>query len=271
MAYYLLVVEGAHDAAFFGRLLRQRNFNKINLLSDVDSYWKKLIPTQFPADTRGRLDHVVSFPDIYELTVRNQRASIAIQVAGGESKLVPEFQAALEILDITRIRAAAIVSDADDLGVTDRVARLLDGLNRINAESVRNSVAGFPLVLPANPGFAGGTPRVGIHVLPDNNALGTLETILLECAATSYPRYKQPAIDFVTLIDTTCPAGIPELEFLRRGSGRQKAAAGMIGNLLFPGFSLSVAIDRGSWLEPVVGAETGLVAANGFLDSMLQD
>jgi hypothetical protein len=205
------------------------------------------------------------------LHVQNELVSIAIKVAGGESQLVPELQAALEILDATRLRAAAIVSDADDLGATDRVVQLLEGLKRLNAEAVKDSVPGFPLALPTNPGFADGTPRLGIHILPDNNVLGTLETVLLECAVTSYPRYSQPAIDFVATIDNAAPADLPELRSLRHGAGRQKAAAGVIGNLLFPGYSLSVAIDRGTWLRSAIGTEPGLVAAYGFLDSLLQD
>ncbi|HWZ44579.1 MAG TPA: hypothetical protein VNW97_13975 [Candidatus Saccharimonadales bacterium] len=64
MAYFLLVVEGVHDAAFFGLLLKQRQFSKVAFLSGIDAYWQKLIPTKFPANPQGRLDHVVSFPDI---------------------------------------------------------------------------------------------------------------------------------------------------------------------------------------------------------------
>jgi len=269
MPYSLLVVEGAHDAAFFGQLLKQRHFQKILMRNEVDPYWEKLIPTQFPANQAGRLDHVVSYPDIYESPAQGNKASVAILVANGDSRLIPEFQAALEILDVTQLLSAAIVSDAYDIGVPARITPLLEGLASISAEGIKNSLPGFPLTLPPAPGVANGVPRIGIHVFPNNVDNGTLETILLDCATTSYPAYRKPAVDFVAQMDASQPVGIQELRALRRGAGRQKAAAGVLGNLLFPGHSLSVAVDRGSWLAPVKGNEVGLVAAQNFLDQML--
>jgi hypothetical protein len=269
MPYFLLVVEGAHDAAFLGSLLQRRGHRKVQLRSEVDSYWEKLIPTTFPANPKGRLDHVVRYPDIYESPDKNDTRSVAIMVAGGDSQLVREFQDALDILDIPQLRAAAIVSDANGIGVATRVAQIVAGLEHISDEGAKNLVPGFPLVLPRAPGFVEGNPRIGIHVFPDNVNAGTLETVLLECSVTSYSRYTQPAIDFVNSIDESCPPALAELQALRSGSGRHKAAAGIIGNLLFPGSALSVSIDRGSWLDPVTNAEIGLVSVRGFLDSLL--
>jgi len=101
MPYFLLVVEGPHDAAFFGQLLRQRGLQKLRLRHEVDPYWEKLIPAKFPTDEAGRLDHVIKYPDIYESQANPEKKSVAIAVAGGDSKLISEFQSALEILDIT--------------------------------------------------------------------------------------------------------------------------------------------------------------------------
>ena len=269
MAYFLLVVEGPHDAAFFGQLLKQRGLRKVGLRREVDPYWEKLIPAKFPADPQGRLDHVIKFPDIYESQADPGQISVAILVAGGDSRLISEIQSALEILDITRLRSAGIVSDADKMGAAERTSELIKGLNKINTEGTNNSLPGFPLSLPQHSGVANGMPRIGLHVFPDNHSAGTLETMLLACAATSYAPYCEPAIAFVAEIDKAQPTGCEEMKYLRQGSGRHKAAAGMIGNLLFPGSSLSVAIERGNWLTPTRGNEIGLAAARTFLDSML--
>jgi hypothetical protein len=269
MIYFLLIVEGAHDAAFVGALLKQRGIKKVELRSKIDPYWEKLIPTKFPADPNGRLDHVVRYPDIYESDGQNNGRSVAIVVATGDTRLVPEFQVALEILDVLRLRAAAIVSDANGMGVAARIGQIVAGLEAVNDVETTNLIPGFPLTLPHAPGFAEGNPRIGLHVFPDNVNTGTLETVLLECAVTSYSRYRQPAMDFVNSVDYSCPPELAELRPLRGGSGRHKAAAGIIGNLLIPGSALSVSIDRCSWLDPVTNAEPGLVAAQGFIDSLL--
>src|SRR5205809_5639975 len=154
MAYFLLVVEGPHDAAFFGQLLKQRGLRKVGLRREVDPYWEKLIPAKFPADPQGRLDHVIKYPDIYESQAGARQISVAIAVAGGDSKLISEYQSALEILDITRLRSAGIVSDADKSSAAERTAGLVNDLNKINTEGTGNSLPGFPLTLPQGPGVA---------------------------------------------------------------------------------------------------------------------
>jgi hypothetical protein len=269
MAYFLMVVEGPHDAAFIGRLLVEHGLTKIRLRNLVDEYWAQLIPTQFPANPQGRLDHVVHFPDIYE-TPNPQHISVAIAVAGGDSQLIPELQASLEILNLAQLSGVAIISDADDIGVNVRFQQLTDGLNKINAESVANQLQGFPLVLPATPGaVSSGFPRVGVHVFPDNQHQGTLEKVLLECGATSYAPYCGPALQFVKSVDESRPEDVAELVNLRAGSGRDKAAAATVGGLLFPGSSLAVSIERGSWLNPLAGTEVGIGSARSFLALLL--
>jgi hypothetical protein len=58
--------------------------------------------------------NVVRFPDIYESGPENGNISVAILVADGDSRLVSELRAVLEILDISQLQASAIVSDADE-------------------------------------------------------------------------------------------------------------------------------------------------------------
>jgi hypothetical protein len=269
MAYFLIVVEGPHDAAFIGRLLAENGLTKVRLRNSVDDYWAPLIPTQFPANPQGRLDHVVRFPDIYE-TADPHLTSVAIAVAGGDSRLIPEVQASLEILDVALLGGVALVSDADDIGVDARFQRLNDGLNRVNAESVADELRGFPLILPPAAGsVSAGAPRVGIHIFPDNKHEGTLERVLLECGKTSYAPYCDPAIEFVNTIDASRPQNVAELENLRAGSGRDKAAAATVGGILFPGSSLAVSIEQGSWLNPLSGTEVGVASARSFLAQFL--
>jgi hypothetical protein len=85
MDYLLIVVEGPHDAAFVGILLRERGFGRTRLRTQVDPFWAPLIPTQFPSNPEGRLDHVVKFPDFY---TRGSAQSVAVAAAGGYDKLL---------------------------------------------------------------------------------------------------------------------------------------------------------------------------------------
>jgi hypothetical protein len=269
MPYSTMVVEGPHDAAFIGVLLRERGLRKIEFLAEVDTYWDKLIPKTFPSSPKGRLGHVVGYPDIYETTKDGSKHSVAILVAGGDTRLVSELQTALEILDISQLNAAAIVIDADDVGVENRVNQLLKELAKVNSKKEDKGTPGFPLTLPAAPGIAGGKPRIGIHVLPDNVNTGALETVLLECAKASYTLYREPAIDFVKSMEESSASETDELAHLRNRSDWQKAAVGIIGNLHFPGSALSVAVERGSWLQRTNGTEAGLIAIRKFLDVLL--
>jgi hypothetical protein len=266
MDYFLVVVEGAHDAALVGKLLAERGFTKVRQVGQIDPIWAPLIPKVFPA--QGQLEHVVKYPDMYTSVTLAQ--SVAVAAAGGFSQLLPELQASLDILAIADLKGIAILGDADGAPALDRFRQVGTALNSLNQRGVTNSIPGFPLALPTVTGmFAAGPPRLGVFILPDNVRTGTLETLLLECAVTSYAAYHQSAGDFVAQVDRVVAPGAPELRALRRANGREKAVAGAIGNVLFPGSNLSVAIERGSWLHPLTGAEPSIIAIRKFFADLL--
>ncbi|MBB4859260.1 hypothetical protein HNO88_002589 [Novosphingobium chloroacetimidivorans] len=274
MKYHLAVVEGPHDASFFGVLLRELGFDKVETVAAVDPFWGGLIPRVFP--TGDRLEHVVRYPDMYTRSGADAR-SVAVSVAGGDSRLLSELRAALEILDVTSMSGVCIVADADDQNAPHRFAQLLAGLTALNTshgpggkEGGAAGVPGFPLVLPAAAGdIAAGIPKVGIYVLPDNAQPGTLDDILVACAASSLPSLCGPAKALVAAVDANGTAGDPVLKPLRKPSGPLKATAGIIGNLLHPGSATSASVERGPWLRSATGHEIGLSSLRGFLANWL--
>jgi hypothetical protein len=271
MNYYLTVVEGAHDAALVGVLLKERGFERVQSRAKVDPFWGSLIPTQFPSNPQGRLDHVVKFPDFYENRTTNPEQSVAVAAAGGYDKLIVELQASLDALGASGLSGIAVVADADDVIPAQRFGEIQARLNKVSEEGETNKVDGFPLIVPAVPGFANGpNPRLGVYILPDNLKTGTLETLLLECATASYAPYHKPAVDFVSAIIASRPPDTPELRPLRSNSGGQKATANIIGNLLHPGCSLGTAIERGNWLQNLTGTEIGIELVRQFLGDMLR-
>lgn len=274
MKYHLAVVEGPHDASFFGVLLRELGFDKIEAVAAVDPFWGGLIPRMFP--TGNRLEHVVRYPDMYTRSGADPR-SVAVSVAGGDSRLLSELRAALEILDVTSMSGVCIVADADDQNAPHRFAQLLGGLTALNTshgpggkEGGAAGVPGFPLALPGAAGhIAAGIPKVGIYVLPDNAQPGTLDNILVACAESSLPSLHGPAIALVEAVNSNGTAGDPVLKPLRKPSGPLKATAGIIGNLLYPGSATSASVERGPWLKSATGHEIGLSSLRNFIANWL--
>lgn len=272
MEYFLFVVEGVHDVALIGSLLKRRGFSKTELLSDADSFWKPLIPRKFPNNPQERLDHVIHFPDLYTNPAGAGR-SVALSSSGGYNSLIEEFQATLNgIRYLQRLTGIAIIADADTVDPPVRFAELCQRLVAINEEGIANSRDGFPLAQPAAAGVVtDANPRFGIYILPDNVAQGTLESLLLECAASSYRPWYQPAIDFVDRFDIGHPDA-PEFRELRKPNGKQKAAVNILGNLLvYPGASLAAAISRGAWFAGLQGTEPGFHTLDRFLADLLGD
>ena len=136
-----MVVEGPHDAALVGVLLRERGFNRTEYRADVDPFWAPIIPTQFPANPQGRLDHVVKFPDFYTKGGGTPQ-SVAVAAAGGYDKLVVELQTDLDALGSSRLAGIAIVADADDVVPAQRLTQLLAQLEEVNRQGTTNKEIG---------------------------------------------------------------------------------------------------------------------------------
>lgn len=270
MQRFLAIVEGPHDASFLGVELRERGFEKIETIDDVDDFWGTLIPRIFPA--KDKLTHVVAYPDILHKAGAAEQ-SCGIIVAGGDSQLLGELRAALEALDASQIDGICIIADADQHHAGHRHGQLCTGLGALNEthgpggkEGGTAGLPGFPLPIPAFGGISAGKPKVGIFVLPDNDRPGTLDALLVECAQTSFSAVAAQAEAYVVGAHLAV-AGDRRFKALSKPSGREKAIAGVIGNVLLPGSALSVAIDRGSWHDPRSGHEKGLNAFRAFCDT----
>lgn len=268
MASSLLVVEGAHDASFFGQLLAAKGYRQTRRLSDVPEHWRPLIPVRYPVDPDGRLDRVIRFPDIH---VGAGGHDCGIVVAGGDSLLIDGLRTALEQLGTERFAGIGIVMDVDhDIDATTRFDRCVGQLAQLNQEAQADGTPGFPLPLPATPGLlTSEAPAIGIYLLPDNLRQGTLETLLLECAALEHPFLEAATAGLVGELAQQAEAHRRSLKALAGPSRRAKAQAGMIANVLQPGDSLAVAVQRGGWLGTGALTVPGVVLADRFLDRVL--
>lgn len=273
MANHLLIVEGAHDAAFFGQLLATRGFAEVKTKAQVPDFWKQTIPNQFPVRPDGRLDRVMPYPEIY--TRGGEGDVVGIEVAEGDGAVLKALRNYLDQYEITDFASLSLVLDTDlEATEAERFAALQALIGPWNAKGLADERPGFPLGFPevANT-VVPGPPRVGVYLLPGQGAQGSLETILLACAEARDPDLHQRAQALITATDESenypADADPDPLKALRRGSGRAKAQCGVIGNIFKPGASLAVSLREAAWLPTVETEIPALAQAAAFLDALL--
>jgi hypothetical protein len=107
-------------------------------------------------------------------------------------------------------------------------------------------------------------------VLPDNAPPGTLEDILLECAASSYPTLLGGARRFVEGIDIDSAEFEPrDRQDFKAPAGKNKAITACVANVLRPGKAVQASIQDNRWLEgPALELER-VRAVRKFLGKLL--
>ena len=173
--YGYLVVEGPHDVEFVYRLLSPFGLTRVQWDKHLDSYMQPLVPRSFPHG--GDLQKRVPVP----LFLQSPSHAIAIHSAIGDTRLVETVDESASLInfnsDFHLMTGVGIILDTDqEIPAAKRYAAIKEGMQ----------VKGF--VLPDSPGkVTAGPPRFGAFVLPDNNSVGNLEDLLIECAQTAYP------------------------------------------------------------------------------------
>lgn len=249
-----IVVEGPHDVEFVARLIRPFGFRRIQMLPDLDEYWQNsnIIPSKFP----HKDDLLKRIPVPFFFQTENH--SLAIHSASGYTRLAETIQETLiSLTDPSIIECIGVILDADDQDpVERRFGKIITALEEKNPG----------IAFPDRPGLVNpGNPSTGIFILPDNQATGTLETILLEAADVSYPRLASAAVQYVDGIERG-ELDRQDLEELIKPAGIRKAQIGSMANILKPGKSVQVSIQDNRWLEgdalnlPVVRAISDFLA-----------
>lgn len=251
----LLLVEGPHDEAFAAAVLRARHeLSPVIQEGKLDPFWKPLVPRSFPHD--GDLRKRVPVPQFYA----DESTSLAILVAGSDSKLAKECIASLQVLE----------------GPVDAVGLVLDSDSKVSAidrfEGVRSRLAARSEVfdeLPAQPGVvAGRAPSCGIFVLPDNHSQGTLEELLVACASQSYGVAFTDAQRYVDRVHTASFED-EELRELRAPAGQRKAEVAALGAILKPGKSIQVSLQDNRWVTDDTLAIAPVRAFYDFLHAVV--
>lgn len=231
-AKILFVVEGPHDEAFIGRLLRlQHGLEPCRLRTNVDPFWERTIPKSFPYNDDLRMRMPV--PYFYQ----NNDVTLAIIVAVGESQLANVVRDTLDVLP-DDVDALGVFLDADEgKSPARRFSSLIEAMQEVPT-----------LQFGSTPGAVAGAPiRCGIYVFPDNVSQGTLENLLEECAQVSYPAALEAARGFVGSMEEGMFEA-RELKDFKKPSGRRKAAISSLASILRPGKAIQVSISDNRWL-----------------------
>ncbi|MEO7331307.1 MAG: DUF3226 domain-containing protein [Minicystis sp.] len=253
MRYAYVIVEGPHDLEFVARFLKPHGLSRVTRLSKLDEYWIKLIPKQFPYedDLARRMPVPVFF--------HGDNIAVAIGVAGGDSRIVSHLEETFAVLS-ERPSAIGMVLDAD-----------VDDTPRRRFDSILSDLTKLGLLasLPSDPGqVTSSAPRVGIFVLPDNVSQGTLESLLIECAALNYPALLAAASNFVGSVQPAAFAAKDMEEFVKN-AGMAKATVSCVASVLKPGKAVQNSLQDNRWIHGRTLDLPRIAAFGGFIRELL--
>jgi hypothetical protein len=253
--YGYLVVEGPHDIEFAARLLREYGLRRITYKRYLEPFWEAVIPKIFPIN--DNLLKRVPVPVFLE----NETHSIAIHGAQGITRLVEMLDETCAVLNHNQIASYGFILDADvEHPPQQRFSSLLVELKKQDID----------LPIPANPGEVAGThPSFGIYVLPDNQASGTLEDILLQCAQVNYTSVFDAARNYLQEIEPSqfTPGDLQEYN---KPAGQKKAHVSTIASILKPGKAIQVSIQDNRWLEGESMIIPSVAAVRDFLVKLFE-
>lgn len=251
MKYAIIGVEGPHDQAFTGKVLKLLGFKDFReelkgLKSYLDPFWRKFIPV-YPK--QGNLYKRLDMPSI----LFNDTISVAIY-AGEGSNLVtnlddilsanPEYQ--------TNLVAFGIVADCDK-STPDRIV-----------EPYANKFRSYFPNFPDLPGVVDtNSPRTGIYILPDNVSPGVLDSLLCICGEIAYPAYMEKASSYLDRFSES------EMQSLKwKNFDREKALVATVVSVLKPGKGNTPSIADNNWVSKQTQQQVPALA--NFIDFLSQ-
>lgn len=262
-----LLVEGPHDAEFMARLLNLRGFKQRKRVSDIEPRFHKMFPRVYPQTDSTPLTDRHPVPAFYQ----NAGQWLVILVGGG-SKSAVTLGAALRSGRLAGFAPDAVGVILDqDLDATPEEAR-----DRFTAEFTKEKDLPSPLDFKLTPGsVVAGKPRLSLYVLPDNQNMGTVEDLLLDCADQNYSALKSKAMNYRD--DALNNAGLNADDLEEYGttggqknvSKRKKAWGSAMGAILVPSAAIQNSIRLNRWLEGTALDLGRVKALRKFLDDLI--
>ena len=251
MKYAIIGVEGPHDQAFTGKVLKLLGLKDFGeelkgLESQLDPFWRKFIPV-YPK--KGNFYKRLDMPSL----LFNDTISVAIY-AGEGSNLVTNLDDILFANSEyqTNLAAFGIVADCDK-STPDHIVEPY-------AKKFRSYFPNFPQC----PGVVDtNSPRTGIYVLPDNASPGVLDTLLCECGQIAYPVYMEKASSY---LNEFSESDIKSLKW--KNFDREKALVATVVSVLKPGKTNTTSIADNNWVSEQTNKQVPALA--NFIEFLRQ-
>lgn len=247
--------EGVHDQTIVGKILGHLGFTAIEKFSDLPKGFRPCLP-KYPHN--DSLRPAVPAPEF--LRRDDDRWVVTVNAEGVDRLLetVEELMLNLRKDDEGNLQldAMGIVLDADEADAPS--ARW---------STVVASAAAKGLVFPTPLAtLAGNSPRAGGFVVPDNSSAGTLEDLLLDCAAKEYPSLHGAAAAYVAAVDPTwSDLKSRDLKEFKKPAGLKKATVGAMGAILKPCKAIRTTFSDHRWVTPQTLALPRMAAFRDFL------
>ncbi|XKE95407.1 hypothetical protein LG326_03480 [Metaplanococcus flavidus] len=254
--YYYFIVEGVHDTAAIWRYIKLMNLNKVLNSDEVDEFWERTIPKNFPHNKELRKR--VPVPTFF----KNEEISLAVQSAGGDGELIRSMNSITNI-DYAELSGIAIFCDADQKMASDRFNEVYKKLlDEVVNEELLEIIEGTEL-----DNFKKGQTNFGVYIFPDNENNGTLEDLLIEGAEISYKELLDSARVYV---DT---AKNIEATYIREArwsiSSEKKVLIGVMANILKPGKANQMSIEDNKWISDSTISITKQQKVQDFIRSIM--
>jgi hypothetical protein len=243
LRHYYFIVEGPHDVAIIGKILKLIGVKEMKSLNDISDLWKQLIPNKYPF-SNGKLDRVSPIPSFYQ----NKEISVAIKSAGEESKIISELDLTVSALtreDLKQIEGILVFCDADESTQKEKFNRVMKSIRENEDLSFNESCFENKIGM-----FNGVNIKADIYMFPDNESQGTLEDILLQGANIVYKDLLVAAKNYVSTVGTGYKKNWSV-------SSEKKVIMGCMTNVLKPGKANQISIYDNKWVseETITGSE----------------
>lgn len=249
--YYFFIVEGPHDSAAIGRLLRPYHCKIVQKLENVDSFWARLIPKSFPY--QNDLLRRMPVPVFYQ----NDTISVAIYSAGGEKNIPIALDSLLNIA-VEELAGLAVFFDADEENPKDKFEKMHQEIVSSIDEELYPFIEGLHFnEIKSHP------IKSSFFIFPNNEEKGTLEDILLEGGKIVYGDILGHAEHYLENIPPQYKEKWSEAKYA-------KSLFGVTANILQPGSANQVSIQRNEWINEETVTQTSQQNLKRFIDGILE-